>query len=52
MVDVFPQGERGAKGLQGEKGIKGQEGPPGEQVSRYHIEIRLEKQSAFVYCMV
>lgn len=41
---MFPQGERGAKGLQGEKGVKGQEGPPGGQVRRSGVQICLGKQ--------
>lgn len=49
---MFPQGERGAKGLQGEKGIKGQEGPPGVQVRHVCVQICLERQCVFVYCVV
>lgn len=49
---MFPQGERGAKGLQGEKGVKGQEGPPGVQVRRLGVQTCLENQCGCVHCVV
>lgn len=49
---MFPQGERGAKGLQGEKGVKGQEGPSGVQVRHSRVRTCRGKRCAFVYCVM